>query len=497
MHLPKEPARTPSMRKGNRGKSERRFQALIEKSSDIIALINAQGQITYMSSTLTRLTGHLPEAFLGSHILALLHQEEQSLMRQLLAGVLVEPGKARRMECRVHCKDGSFRWFETTMTNFLHEPIVAGIVANLHDIAERKQTEQEREKLLQERIALLELTDEGIYGIDLQGHCTFINKAGAKMVGYTLEELLGKNMHDLIHHSYSDGTPYPERSCPIFQTLSTGRGVRVTNEVLWRKDGIAFPAEYSSHPVTINGAIQGAVVTFIDISERIEQERRKDEFISVASHELKTPVTSLKGFTQLLYRRFKRRGEEEALRFLGRMDSQLNRLTDLINDLLDISRIQAEKLEYQDAPFSLDPLVQEIVENVQATVETHQLLLENPANVSIFGDRNRIGQVLTNLLTNAIKYSPASESVIVRVESSGNEALVSVQDYGIGIGEDQQQKIFDRFYQVNNKDVLPSGLGIGLYFAHQIVKRHGGRIWVESHEGEGSIFRFTLPLFEG
>jgi PAS domain S-box-containing protein len=370
MHLAKEPAGKLAMMRENRSQSERRFQALIDKSSDVIALVNAQGQITYMSSSLNQLTGHLPEAFLGAHVLLLVHADEQSLLGQMLEDVRREQGKARRAECRIHCKDSSYRLCETTLTNFLHDPAIASIVVNLHDISERKQAEQEWEKLFQ-------------------------------------------------------------------------------------------------------------------------------EFISVAGHELKTPVTSLKGFTQLLYRRFKKRGEDEALRFLSRMDSQLDRLTGLINDLLDISRIQAGKLEYHDAPFDLDVLVRETVEHVQASSQLHRLLLENPAKARVYGDRERIGQVLANLLTNAIKYSPATDRVIVRVETSGNEALVSVQDFGIGIGEDDQQKIFDRFYQVNNKDILPSGLGIGLYLARRVIERHRGRIWVRSQEGEGSTFRFTLPLFEG
>lgn len=381
MHLPNEPARTPSMARDNRNQSERRFQALIEKSADSIALIDAQGQITYISPSFTRLTGHLPAALLDSSILALVHTDEQSLLRQTLADVRQGPDRTRSVECRVRCKNGSFRWFEATLTNLLHEPAIASIVVNLHDIAGRKQAEQEREKLLQERLALLESIDD---------------------------------------------------------------------------------------------------------------------FISVASHELKTPVTSLKGFTQLLYRRFKRNGDEETLRFLGRMDSQLNKLTGLINDLLDISRIQAAKLEYQDAPFDLAELAREVVENMQVAVQTHELLLENAAKACVFADRERTGQVLTNLLTNAIKYSPEGSSVVVRVEAAenGNEAMVSVQDTGTGIEKAYHQKIFDRFYQVSDADLLPSGLGIGLYLAREIVEHHHGHIWVESRKGAGSTFHFTLPLFE-
>lgn len=236
--------------------------------------------------------------------------------------------------------------------------------------------------------------------------------------------------------------------------------------------------------------------------EELFQERAlkiMDDFISVASHELKTPVTSLKGFTQLLYRRFKRKGDDEALRYLGRMDNQLNRLTELINALLDMSRIQAGRLEYQETPFDLDALALEVVTHMQAIVQTHQLLLEKAEKACICADRERIEQVLTSLLTNAIKYSPAASRVTMYVEvtENENEALVSVRDVGIGIEQANHQKIFDRFYQVGDAEQLPSGMGLGLYLAREIVEHHRGRIWVESQKGAGSTFRFTLPLLAG
>ncbi len=157
--------------------------------------------------------------------------------------------------------------------------------------------------------------------------------------------------------------------------------------------------------------------------------------------------------------------------------------------------MQTGQLDYREERFEVDALVQEIVENVQGTTQTHHLLLEGQIGAEVFGDRDRIGQVLMNLLNNAIKYSPQADTVLVRVAKDQNKALVSVQDFGIGIAKEHQHKIFERFYQVTDpEEKTYPGLGIGLYISYQIVKRHGGRMWVESKKGEGAAFQFTLPL---
>ena len=241
----------------------------------------------------------------------------------------------------------------------------------------------------------------------------------------------------------------------------------------------------------------------IDITERKILEQRKDEFVGMTSHELKTPLTSLKGFLHLLRRSLSKQQETpaqtQALTYLDKVDRQVNRLTKLINDLLDISRIQTGKLNYREEYFDLDMLIQEIIENVQAMTTTHLLVYEEHVHAQVYGDRDRIGQVLINLLTNATKYSPQAEQVLLRVSKDENqrEVTVSVQDFGIGIDQEHQEKVFERFYQISKPGELPfSGLGIGLYLSSEIIKRHYGRLRVESEKGNGSIFSFTLPLAE-
>ncbi|GHO73128.1 hypothetical protein KSD_08990 [Ktedonobacter sp. SOSP1-85] len=252
-----------------------------------------------------------------------------------------------------------------------------------------------------------------------------------------------------------------------------------------------------SRPVrTQSGAVAMVISIWHDITERMRVEHRKDEFISMTSHELKTPITSLKGFTHVLQRRLTKQGDEQGLSYLARMDAQLDKLTRLISDLLDISRMQAGKLALRIEAFELDELLNEIVDNVQATTTSHQLRIKGHTGAQVIGDPDRLGQVFINLLTNAIKYSPGAEHIIIHRFHEGKQVIISVQDFGIGIDQSHHDRIFERFYQVGPEEKTYPGLGIGLYLAREIVSRHQGRIWVESRKGAGSAFFVALPQME-
>jgi PAS domain S-box-containing protein len=309
-----------------------------------------------------------------------------------------------------------------------------------------------------------------------------------ELLGYPRAELIGKELFEIGLHKDEQANQ------DAFRKLQENHYIRYEDLPLKTRTGerreievVANLYEEEDKPI-----IQ---YNIRDISARKKLERQKDEFISMASHELKTPVTSLKGFLNLLQRRLTSHEDEKELHYLARMNAQVHKLTKLINDLLDISKMQTGQLVYREEHFDLDALVQEIVENIQGTTQTHHLLHEGQTEVEAFGDRDRIGQVLINLLNNAIKYSPQADMVLVRVAKDQNKALVSVQDFGIGIAEEHQHKIFERFYQVTDpEEKTYPGLGIGHYISYQIVKRHGGRMWVESKKGEGAAFHFTLPL---
>ena len=239
-----------------------------------------------------------------------------------------------------------------------------------------------------------------------------------------------------------------------------------------------------------------------DITDRSQVEKDKQqmleqrtEFMSIASHELKTPITSLKAYTQLLLASFTKAGDERSATFLAKMNTQLGKLVALINALLDVTKIEAGQLAWEREPFDLNALVREIVEAVGYTTEQHQMRIEGARVPSVSGDRERIGQVLTNLLTNAVKYSPQADTVLVNLATDTNNATVSVQDFGIGIASEKYEHVFERFFRVSDPEskTFP-GLGLGLFISAQIIKRHGGRMWVESRVGTGSTFFFTVPL---
>ncbi|MGH2648267.1 MAG: sensor histidine kinase, partial [Ginsengibacter sp.] len=227
----------------------------------------------------------------------------------------------------------------------------------------------------------------------------------------------------------------------------------------------------------------------------LELIQRKDDFLSIASHELKTPVTSLKAYTQLLRQDSKESGDSKREKMLSKIEAQADKLTHLVNDLLDSSKIQNGKLVYDKHLFPLNDLVAEIVEETQNTITSHKIFLKKNAPLKVNADRERIGQVLNNLLNNVIKYCPTAENIIVSLEEKDHMAICSVEDFGDGIINDQQDKIFERFYRVtgNNLHTFP-GLGLGLYIAREIVERHDGRIWVKSEPGMGSTFYFSLPI---
>jgi signal transduction histidine kinase len=233
----------------------------------------------------------------------------------------------------------------------------------------------------------------------------------------------------------------------------------------------------------------------MDVSTQVELEQRKDDFMSMASHELKTPVTSIKGYTQLLIRKFEKEGMDEPVAYLTRMDNQIDKLTRLIRDLLDVSKAQTGKLDYEEAPIDIDRLVRETIESVQQTTTTHTLILHDTSHAIVLGDSERLSQVLINLLSNAIKYSPRADHVDVHVVASSNTVIINVQDYGVGIAKEHHAKLSERFYRVyGNSNKLFPGLGIGLYISYEIVKRHHGEITLTSEEGKGSTFSITLPL---
>ncbi len=368
------------------------------------------------------------------------------------------------------------------------------------EIAERKQLEAQLERSKEQLEAMLKTIADGILLQDATGKILYANQAVATLSGYqSVDELLqapALTYQEQFEVTDEHGEPFPIANFPGRRVLAGEAQATVTvrahkkgsEEVRWLMITSTAVVDRDSRPWAVMSVVH-------DITQFKELEQRKDEFIGMASHELKTPLTSLKGFLHLLQRHLSKQSDEQGLAYIAITDRQVNRLTQLVADLLDISRIQTGKLGYHEEGFDVDDLVKEIVGMMQEITPGRHLLLEGQTQAQVYGDRERIGQVLINLLTNAVRYSPQTEKVLVRVAEDQERVIVSIKDFGPGIAKEHQQKIFERFYQVNDAKYRPaSGLGIGLYLSHVIIKRHNGSLWVDSEIGQGSTFHFALPL---
>ncbi len=347
----------------------------------------------------------------------------------------------------------------------------------------RSQAEEVRSRLAE----IVESSVNAIIGMDLQGTITDWNRGARLLYGYTENEMIGKSIKTLIP------TEYLPEFLSLLRYIKVGKRVKNYEISRLARDHRLIDVSLSISPIrNSTGRIIGASAIARDITESKQTERRKDEFIATASHELKTPVTSLKAYNQLLKKSLNKLKDKRIRHYVIKMDDQISRLSSLVVDLLDVTRVQSDELPLRIERFNLSLLIKETIEDIQPTSKKHKIILEGRKRLIVNADKNRLNQVVTNLISNAIKYSPSSSKIIVKILAKKRDALFSVQDFGQGIEPRDQDKIFERFFRV--KDDQTSGLGMGLYICAVIIKRHRGKIWVDSKLDQGSTFFFSLPL---
>ena len=383
------------------------------------------------------------------------------------------------------------------------------------EIAKWVRVEAELRKSAELVMLLLEFAPEAIYGIDLEGRCTFCNPACLRMTGYREpSELLGLNMHDAIHYVKADGTPYPVEECSIYRAFIEGVGTHGDDEVMWRKDGSSFPAEYWSRPLRRKHELIGAVVTFVDVTARRQAEqtlrtakaaaeaasRAKSEFLANMSHEIRTPLNGVIGMTNLVLATDLTNEQRE---FLETAKLSSDDLLAVINDVLDFSKIEAGKVYLEARDFNLRDSLQDMLKVFALRASEKHLVLSSEIDeevpVMVCGDAFRLRQILMNLLGNAIKFTPAGEVALrARLDhgNARNSVLhFTVSDTGIGIASNARKMIFDPFTQADSSTTRNfGGTGLGLAISAHLVTMMGGGIWVESELGCGSQFHFTVRL---
>ena len=358
---------------------------------------------------------------------------------------------------------------------------------------EAQEIADANENLARHKQAVLNTAGEGIFGLDEHGVATFINRSAAQMLGTSIEELIGRPLHSIIHDPEMAALPLD--ACPVCSpTRHPPR--RTGSATLITYTGTTFPIEYTTSSMRDDDVRGGAVVTFRDITERRGIERMKDEFISTVSHELRTPLTSIRGALGLLGSGLLGDVGLRANRMLEIAVTNTDRLVRLINDILDLERISSGQVELHRSPTAASTLVCDSIDVVQNLVDRAGVsIVCEGVDAVLWVDRDRIVQTLTNLIGNAVKFSPEGTTVRVGGEVQGSAFTFFVSDEGRGIPKEKLELIFERFKQVNASDSRDKGgSGLGLAICRSIVDAHGGRIWAESDEKRGSTFRFSVPL---
>ncbi len=378
------------------------------------------------------------------------------------------------------------------------------LVRILNYAIERKSTSEVMERLMRQNELILNAAGEGILGLDQAGKMTFVNPTAARLIGWDIEKLIGQSKHAFLHHSRFEGTPYPEEECPIHICLQDGVVRFVEDEVFWRRDKKSFPVEYIATPIKEKDQIVGAVVTFRDISERKRLEHMKDEFVSAVSHEMRTPLTIIKGAVSNLKDGVVGSLSEKQQGVIEMTSRNIDRLARIINDLLDLSRLESGKAKMNKGKMNSASLIQEVIQNFSNQAREKKIDLKDaclPGLPSVYADPDMIIQVLTNLLGNALRFAKSQIRVVTHLNEIGEgrgRIRVSVEDDGPGIQKEDRAKLFNKFEQIHRPVEGPGykGTGLGLAICKEIIDRHEGRIGVESVYGKGSQFYFELPLYD-
>ena len=519
--------------------------AIIESSEDAIISKTLEGIITSWNHAAQHLYGYTQDEIIGRHITTLIPADRLN-EEELIIGSIKNNKKVDHFETKRLTKDGREIPISLTVSPIRNsQGHIIGASKIARDISKQKESEAQLQRYAESLEMLISTGRTISENLDVQDILQKVTDATTQLIGakfgaffynkvnpdgesyrlYTLSgapreafEQFGMPRNTMLFHPTFNGERIV-RVDDITQNAAYGKNaphngmpkghlpvVSYMAVPVISKNGKVIGALFYGHPEAarftlehenlVSGVAAQAAVA-LDNAKLYEEitalNNKKDEFIGLASHELKTPITSISGYLQLIDRHL---AEGDRLKTLvAKTLQQVNRLTTLISDLLDVSKIQTGKLPFSYSGFNLNQVITDVIEMMQQTHPSHVIDYHAPKEViNITADQQRIEQVLINLVSNAIKYSPGVKNIIISAYSSNGKAVVSVQDFGIGIDKEQHDRIFSRFYRVENLAAHMSGLGIGLYVSNEIVKRHNGRLWLDSEPGKGSTFYFEIPV---
>ncbi|MGA3262994.1 MAG: PAS domain S-box protein [Terracidiphilus sp.] len=474
--------------------SEARYREVVENSLGFVFTCSMEGRLTSLNAFTAETLGYRAEALTGRSVTELLDTAGVAAFQDCLR--TLETKEEWQGALPLRRSDGVYRRIAFRSRRMQLPGERPFVLNHGMDVTEQHEAEEALHLAMRQRELILESVADGIYGIDLESRLTFINQAGARALGYSPDQLTGRDVHEVIHHSHADGTPYSRSTSPILQAMRRREAIRMRDEVFWRRDGTSIPVEYSASPLIEDGQISGMVVAFQDVSERRRLEKMKDEFISTVSHELRTPLTSLRASLGLISSGALDKRPEKQRQMAEMAIGNCDRLIRLVNDILDFDRVERGNLPLNRQPVEAIDLLRRAADVAHASAsQVHISFRIEAPQALVLADEERILQVLNELVANAIKFSPPETQIRLAAQPCGeSEVCFIVEDQGRGIAQEKLEHIFDRFQQGDASDSRAlGGTGLGLALCRSIVEQHGGRIWAESTPGQGSRFQFTLP----
>lgn len=492
--------------------SDTKYRQMFESLQDVLYRTDLKGIITTISPSIQKYTGLTPEQLIGRNALEFYFdvQQRQAMLQQLLQNGSVQ-------DYQIKLKNRENQSVEVSLNAHVlvdenNQPI--GVEGVLRDITARVQAEQllrqqaEALAIAKRRAeegqakdeAILSSIGDGVVVTDNSGRVMFANRVVEQLLGWSTTEIIGKFwVEDLPKTIDQKGNAIPKENRALYKALQSGMKTTL-NYIYLRKDNSKLPVSVTASPVILNQSIIGGIVVFRDITKEHEVDRMKTEFISLASHQLRTPLTAMKWFLEMLLAGDAGPLNKEQTEFMTNINTSNERMIELVNGLLNISRIESGRLIIEPSSTDLNRLIEEVLVELKPRISAKQqqlsfLPLADLPQLNL--DQKLIRQVYSNLLTNAMKYTPAGGHISIILSKTATEVITQISDTGLGIPKAEQSHIFEKFYRGSNvlsiKDAT-NGTGLGLYLIKAILESSGGKLWFESEQGKGTSFFFSLPL---
>ncbi len=511
-------------------KSQKRVRLFIENSPDIITILNPDGTIRYENAAIKRVLGYTPRKRIGDDAFKIIHPNDVGEVRRIFREVLSEPLAVRTATFRYKHRDGTWRHIESVGMNFVSDPVIAGVMVSSRDITERKKIEEElrrmhkeldtlvaertreltfaNQKLESERVkdeAILSSIGEGLVVTDHHDQIMLFNRAAEEMLLYRAKKVIGKYISEVINLVDVQGFPVT-----VSKSMSIGFA---DNYYYVRSDGTKFPVLVTASPVVIDGKLRGKVIAFRDVTREKELERSKDEFISLASHQLRTPLSTIDWYVETLLT-----GEERGLpkdekrneKYLKRIYKANKRMIRLVGNLLNVSRLELGTFEMRPSRVQIVKIAKNALRELKHQIQKKSLIITERYDSNlpkVFLDEQFLRIIFDNLLSNAVKYTPEAGRIEISISAEparfshnpGKKVparlVIKVKDNGCGIPKNQLSKVFSKFFRADNVQGIDSnGTGLGLYITRSLVNLLRGEVKVNSSLNMGTTFYVTIPL---